>query len=110
MGSDTKTKYNTFWEFYPFYLSQHANATNKKFHCLATICFIIINIVNILRSFTVSVPYYHWLAAPIAGYGFAWIGHFFFENNIPATFKHPIYSIMGDFVMMTDILRGRIKV
>ncbi len=46
---------------------------------------------------------------PVLGYGFAWVGHFFFEHNRPATFKHPWYSLAGDFVMFKDILTGRIR-
>ena len=46
---------------------------------------------------------------PIAGYGFAWVGHFAFEHNKPATFKHPWYSLCADFVMFRDLLLGRLK-
>ena len=46
---------------------------------------------------------------PIIGYGFAWIGHFFFEKNKPATFKYPLYSFIGDWVMLKDILIGKVK-
>ncbi|HEY7006707.1 MAG TPA: DUF962 domain-containing protein, partial [Sphingomicrobium sp.] len=49
------------------------------------------------------------LAAPVAGYGFAWIGHFFFEKNRPATFSYPFYSLLGDWVMFADILRRRVS-
>jgi hypothetical protein len=49
-----------------------------------------------------------WLA-PLFGYGFAWIGHFVFEKNRPATFSHPLYSLAGDWVMYADILRGRVS-
>jgi len=49
-----------------------------------------------------------WLAAaPFAGYGFAWVGHFFFEKNRPATFTYPLYSLLGDWVMFRDLLTGR---
>jgi hypothetical protein len=52
-----------------------------------------------------------WLAGvPLCGYGCAWIGHFAFEKNRPATFRHPLYSLMGDWVMFADALRGRVKV
>jgi hypothetical protein len=46
---------------------------------------------------------------PILGYGFAWIGHFIFEKNKPATFTYPIYSLMGDWVMFKDIIIGKIQ-
>ena len=49
------------------------------------------------------------LAALLCGYAFAWVGHFFFEKNRPATFKHPFYSFAGDWVMFKDILTGRIR-
>ena len=54
-----------------------------------------------------------WLALaalPLVGYGFAWIGHFVFEKNRPATFQYPLYSLMGDWVMFKDILIGKVKI
>ena len=45
----------------------------------------------------------------LCGYGFAWVGHFFFEKNRPATFKHPFYSFAGDWVMFKDIIVGKIR-
>lgn len=49
------------------------------------------------------------LLLPVIGYGFAWIGHFKFEKNRPATFRYPLYSLMGDWVMFRDMLIGRIR-
>ncbi len=46
---------------------------------------------------------------PVVGYGFAWVGHAFFEKNKPATFTYPFYSLASDFLMFWDILTGRIK-
>jgi hypothetical protein len=52
----------------------------------------------------------NWLwAIPLLGYGFAWVGHFFFEKNKPATFKYPLYSLLGDWVMYKDTLTGKIR-
>ena len=48
------------------------------------------------------------LGALLCGYGFAWVGHFGFEKNRPASFKRPLYSFMGDWVMYTDIWTGKI--
>ena len=48
------------------------------------------------------------LAMPLVGYGFAWVGHFFFEKNKPATFKYPFYSFVSDWIMYKDILAGKI--
>lgn len=45
---------------------------------------------------------------PVIGYGCAWVGHFLFEKNRPATSRHPFYSLMGDWMMLGAILRGRI--
>jgi hypothetical protein len=49
-----------------------------------------------------------WLL-PVVGYGFAWIGHFAYEKNRPATFRHPLYSLMGDWVMYWQIWRGKVR-
>jgi hypothetical protein len=49
------------------------------------------------------------LLGVLIGYGLAWAGHFFFERNRPATFRHPLYSLAGDWVMFRDILMGRIR-
>lgn len=49
------------------------------------------------------------VAAPPIGYGFAWIGHFVFEKNRPATFKYPVYSLMGDFRLWFETVTGRRK-
>lgn len=61
-----------------------------------------------LIAFAVGNPWVL-LAIPVAGYGFAWVGHFFFEGNRPATFSHPFYSLAADFVLFRDILVGRIR-
>jgi len=98
------TRYSSFREFYPFYLSEHVNRTCRRLHFVGTSLVIVIVLTAIAKADA------RWLLlAPIAGYGFAWAGHFFFEKNRPATFTHPFYSFAGDWVMFWDVLNGRVR-
>jgi len=96
-------QFNSFREFYPFYLAEHQNVISRRLHFVGT-AFVIGLLCYILASGFWTLL----LAVPVAGYGCAWIGHFFFEKNKPATFKYPLYSLIGDFVMFFDILRGKV--
>ncbi len=99
-----KKRFNRFSEFYPFYLSEHQDRVNRRLHFVGT------TLVIALLLFALVTQQWIWLlAVPFAGYGFAWVGHFFFEKNKPATFNHPVYSFLGDWVMYKDILTGKIK-
>jgi hypothetical protein len=100
---DAKTGFRSFAEFYPFYLSEHANRTSRRLHFTGTS----IALAFLLMAIESLNPWWL-LAAIVAGYAFAWAGHFFFEKNRPATFKHPWYSLAGDWVMWKDIIVGRI--
>ncbi len=91
--------FKSFEEFYPFYLSQHRSTINRYLHFFGTL----LGLLNLFYSFFIS-SILQILLTPILGYGFAWFGHFFFEKNKPATFKHPFYSLLGDFIMFKDIL------
>ena len=93
----------SFREFYPYYLSEHENRTCRRLHFAGTSLVIGVILAAIVRGNPMWL-----LLAPLAGYGFAWVGHFFFEKNKPATFKHPLYSFIGDWVMYWDVLRGKI--
>jgi hypothetical protein len=96
-------RYANFREFYPYYLSEHANAMCRRMHFVGT------SLVLVVFAAAVLTRDARWLwLAPLCGYGFAWLGHFVFEKNRPATFKHPLYSLAGDWVMYADILRGRV--
>lgn len=92
----------TFQEFWPFYLKEHSNAINRRLHFIGTF------IVHILFIFILLKREWKllWLL-PLVGYFFAWIGHFLIEKNRPATFKHPIWSLMGDFKMFYLMLVGK---
>ncbi len=99
----SKQAYASFRDFYPVDLAEHTNRTSRRLHFIGT-CLVILLVLAILAT-----GRWGWLLlVPVVGYGFAWIGHFFFEKNRPATFKHPLYSLMGDFAMAWDIARGRI--
>ncbi len=97
-------RYQSFREFYPFYLSEHANPTCRRLHFVGT------TLVIVFLATAILTRNAWWLVgALVAGYGFAWIGHFFFEHNRPATFTYPVYSFIGDWVMFKDLLTGKIR-
>lgn len=96
--------YSTFKEFYPFYLSEHQNQICRRLHTMGSI------LVLLLLSYVlVSQRWTLLLIAPVLGYGLAWVGHFFFEKNKPASFKYPLYSFAGDWVMLWQVVTGKIK-
>ncbi|CAA0102417.1 DUF962 domain-containing protein [Zhongshania aliphaticivorans] len=95
--------FNSFAEFYPFYLNEHVNKTCRRLHFVGSTL-----VLSLLVSTVISQNWALLWLLPIIGYGFAWVGHFFFEHNKPATFKHPLYSFIGDWVMAKDMLIGRI--
>ncbi len=96
-------KFASFAEFYPFYLAQHRNRICRRLHFAGSLAVIAVAAAAI----TARNPW--WLiAAPIAAYGLAWVGHFFFEKNRPATFSHPWYSLLGDWVMFRDLCTGKL--
>ncbi len=97
-------RFQTFREFYPFYLSEHANRVSRRLHFVGTALVLGIALVAIMTMRWQLL----WLL-PVVGYGFAWAGHFFFEKNRPATFRYPLYSLIGDFVMFRDLLTRRIR-
>ncbi|MDT0595379.1 DUF962 domain-containing protein [Glaciecola petra] len=97
-------KYNSFAEFYPFYLSEHQNNTCRMLHFVGSF------LILVLVTYCVLTSYYALLfLIPVIGYGFAWVGHFFYEHNKPATFTYPLYSFWADWVMFKDILLGKIS-
>jgi hypothetical protein len=96
-------RYTNFREFYPFYLAEHANRICRRLHFIGTL----LVIVTVVLAIASADARWLWLA-PVFGYGFAWIGHFFFEKNHPATFTHPLYSLIGDWMMFWDILNRRV--
>ena len=97
-------KYGSFREFYPFYLSEHSARTTRRLHFLGSM----LGLICVALVFATGNAW--WLLIGLAvGYGLAWFAHFVFEKNRPATFKHPLYSLAGDWVMYGQMLRGKIR-
>ena len=93
----------TFDDFYPIYLSEHSNRTNRQLHFIGTTLGFIQFILFLITQIWYFLP-----LGIVTGYSFAWVGHFFFELNKPASFKKPLYSLMGDYVMWKDVVTGKI--
>ena len=96
--------FETFRDFYPYYLAEHSNRTCRRLHFVGTSL-----VIGVLAWVIATGTWAGLLLVPLVGYGFAWVGHFVFEKNRPATFRYPLYSLIGDFVMFRDMLTGRIR-
>lgn len=99
-----ETRIQSFKEFYPFYLTEHQNTTSRLLHFIGTTLFFVIAFI----AFVTDQFQLLWLC-PIMGYGFAWVGHFFFEKNKPATFQYPLWSLASDFKLYFQIWAGKQK-
>ena len=95
-------RYTSFKAFYPFYIHEHSNRTCRRIHVVGTG----LSILAIAMAIVTLNPWFL-LVALLLGYGFAWVGHFFFEKNTPATFKYPLWSLMGDFRLFFETMTGR---
>ncbi|WKK82061.2 DUF962 domain-containing protein [Marivirga arenosa] len=95
-------EYKSFKEFYPYYLTEHQDATCRTLHFTGTALLFIV-----LGWALITQTYWGLALIPVVGYGFAWVGHFFFEKNKPATFTYPLWSLASDFKMFFQILIGK---
>lgn len=98
----SRSRFRTFSDFYPFYLSEHSSCASRRLHFLGTSIALALLIAALMKR-----VWWLPLAALVQGYAFAWAGHFFFERNKPATFKHPIFSFMGDWRLWWEIVTGK---
>jgi len=96
-------RYQTLKEFYPYYLTEHSNGACRTLHFIGTTI-----IFALLITAAITGKWFLCWFIPVAGYGFAWVGHFFYEKNKPATFKYPLFSLTSDFLMYFDLLLGKI--
>ena len=95
--------YKNLDEFYPYYLSEHSNRICRRLHFIGTTLGIGLCAIGLATQIW-------WLVAVafVQGYAWAWVGHYVFEHNKPATFKYPWLSYRGDFRMWYQMLTGKI--
>jgi hypothetical protein len=98
------SSFTSFAQFYPFYLGEHRNRICRRWHFIGS------SLVLIVVALAALSGQWRWLwLMPVAGYGCAWIGHYRYEKNRPATFRHPLYSLLGDWVMYGQMVRGKLR-
>lgn len=97
----SERRIETYEEFWPFYVREHSNKTNRRLHFVGSTG----ALVCLAMAIAKRDPKYI-LAGLVSGYGGAWIGHFGFEKNTPATFKYPLWSFVSDWKMYAKILTG----
>lgn len=98
------TRYTDFAQFYPFYLSQHANRTCRRTHFIGS-SLALLSLAELIATGT-----WWWLpVALVCGYGGAWIGHFVYEKNKPASFAQPLFSFRADWIMYWQMLSGKLS-
>ena len=97
-------RYPSFSAFYPYYIHEHSNRTCRRIHVVGLGAG-----VGVMVLALATLNAWWLLAMPLVGYGFAWVGHFFFEKNRPATFKYPLWSLMGDWRMFFETVTGQRK-
>jgi hypothetical protein len=100
----TEARIASFREFWPYYVREHKLPITRGLHFVGSTLVLAI----VAAAVVTGRPWLLW-ATPVIGYGFAWVGHFGFEKNRPATFKYPLYSFLGDWVMYGKILSGTMR-
>ena len=96
-------RFASFEAFYPYYIHEHSNPVCRRIHVVGSALVIVAALLGLF------VNAWWFAAMPLIGYGFAWVGHFFFEKNRPATFKYPLWSLMGDWRMFFETVGGKRK-
>ena len=98
----SESEMKTFAEFWPFYVREHSRPATRALHAAGTLA------GTALLVYLAATGRWRWLpVALVPGYAAAWVGHFFVEHNRPATFKHPLWSLAGDYKMVALMLAGR---
>jgi hypothetical protein len=101
--SASRETFETFEQFWPYYLGEHRDPLNRALHYVGTSL-----MLGTVATAAITANPTWLLLAPVVGYGPAWFGHFVIEHNKPATFKHPVWSLMGDFKMIGMAVTGKL--
>jgi hypothetical protein len=95
--------FQTYEQFWSHYLNEHSRAGTRWLHAAGTVGAVLLVVALVASG--------RWLWIPLAlvpGYGLSWIGHYFVEHNTPATFGHPLWSMISDFKMVALMLTGQL--
>lgn len=95
-------RFEHFSQFWPFYVSEHSKKATRHLHFIGTTLMFLFLTHAIAMHSLLSLT-----TAILSAYGLAWASHFLIEKNRPATFRYPIFSLMGDFKMYGFTIMGR---
>ena len=96
-------QFANYQDFFTFYLHEHSDPRNRAMHAAGTV----LGLCTLVVPFVIGHPWYA-LAWPVVAYSFAWTGHFLIEGNKPATFGHPWWSFISDFLMLWLMMTGKL--
>jgi hypothetical protein len=96
-------RFQSFTEFWPYYLAEHSRVGTRALHLIGTL-----TAIGCLIYLIAAGRWWLFPLALVPGYGAAWIGHFFIEHNKPATFKYPLWSFLADYKMIALMLTGQL--
>lgn len=96
---------HSFADFWPHYVRAHFKPRTRLLHAIGSVA----AIAMVMATLALELSLWLLVAAPVIGYAFAWSAHFFVERNRPATFTHPLWSLLADYRMLFLMLAGRMS-
>ncbi len=97
----TTTRYRTLEEFWTYYVNEHKKPLTRQLHFVGNTNLLLWLLLALFRRSLKLVIF-----AVISSYLIAWIGHFFVEKNLPATFRYPVMSAICDMIMYAKMWSG----